>query len=52
VDDLLIILNECSTNISELLPEFKNISKKLNVSVEPEDSNKINFLDDHLHERS
>jgi hypothetical protein len=54
VDDLLvlIILNESSTNISELLHEFKNIFPKLNVSVEPEDSNKINFLDDHLHERS
>jgi hypothetical protein len=51
VDDLLILI-ESLNNISELLHEFKNISSKLNISVEPEDSNKINFLDDHLHETS
>ena len=49
---IIIIINESLTNISESLREFKNISPKLNFAVELEDGYKINFLDDHLHERS
>jgi len=51
VDDLLIILNESSANISELLHELKNFSPKLKFAVELGYRNKINFLGDHLHER-
>jgi len=52
VDDLLIVFNESSTSISELLHELKNISPKLKFAVELEYSNKIKFLGDHLRERS
>ena len=52
VDDLLIVFNEFSTNISELVHELNNISSKLKFAVELECSNKIKFLGDHLHGRS
>lgn len=52
VDDLPIIPNESSTNISELLHELKHISPKLKFAVELEYSNEINCLGYNLYERS
>jgi hypothetical protein len=45
VDNTLIVYNENTTNINELLNHFNNLSPKFNFTLEKEENHKINFLD-------
>ena len=49
VDDILIVYNESTTNIENLLHCFNNLTPKHKFTLEKEGERKINFLDPTLH---
>jgi len=49
VDDILIIYNESTTNIEDLLHCFNNLTPKLKFTLQKEVERKINFLDLTIH---
>jgi hypothetical protein len=49
VDDILIVYNENTTNIENLLHCFNNLTPKLKFTLEKEVERKINFIDRTIH---
>jgi hypothetical protein len=52
VDEILIVYNESSTNIDDLLDQFNNLSPKLKFTLEKEIDRRINFLDITIYRES